>query len=188
VRIEKLESQYDLTVEYVNFPLHPDTPAEGRRLVDLFGGGAEAAERIASSQQRLARYAAQEGLPMAKREMTWNSRLAQELGAWATAAGLGPAFHRAAFHAYFAEGKNISDQEVLLDLAAAVGLDRKEATQVLEKRTFREQIDREWARARRAGVNAVPTFEAGGHRVVGAQPYKVLEQLVVAAGAVKRKP
>ena len=38
MRIEKLKAEHDVKVEWVHFPLHPDTPAEGRSLADLFAG------------------------------------------------------------------------------------------------------------------------------------------------------
>ncbi len=173
-------------MDYVHFPLHPDTPGDGISLAELFGGGAGAARRIAASQARLKALAAEEGLPMADRDSTFNSRLAQELGKWAESEGKGPAFNDAAFRAYFAEGRNIGNRAVLLDLASSVGLDREEAARVLDRRTFSRAVDADWARATGRGVNAVPTFEAGGRFVVGAQPYPVLETLVRQAGAVKR--
>jgi hypothetical protein len=37
VRIEKLRAVHNVKVEWVHLPLHPDTPAEGRSLADLFG-------------------------------------------------------------------------------------------------------------------------------------------------------
>jgi hypothetical protein len=36
VRIEKLRAVYNVKVEWVHLPLHPDSPAEGRSLADLF--------------------------------------------------------------------------------------------------------------------------------------------------------
>ncbi|MGD8705490.1 MAG: DsbA family oxidoreductase, partial [Syntrophobacterales bacterium] len=41
----------------------------------------------------------------------------------------------------------------------------------------------DWVYSRTHGITAVPTFAADGRTVVGAQPYEVLEKLVVAAGA-----
>ncbi len=187
MRVEHLQREYDVRVEYVNFPLHPGTPMAGQSLAELFGGGPGAEARIRQSQTRLRALAEAEGLPMSDRTMTYNSRLAQELGRWAADRGRGPAFHDAAFRAYFAEGKNIADTGVLADLAESVGLDRAEALQVLEDRSYREAVDADWARAVAAGVNAVPTFQADGRTVVGAQPYAVLETLVRQAGAHKRQ-
>ena len=57
-----------------------------------------------------------------------------------------------------------------------------EARSVLTERRFRAEVDEDWQRSTQSGVTGVPTFDAGGHRVVGAQPYEVLEQLVKAAG------
>ena len=168
----------------MNFPLHPDTPAEGIALADLFGPGS--GPRIAESQRRLKRLAEAEGLPMADRTMTYNSRLAQELGRWATSKGKGPAIHRTLFRAYFVDTRNISSPDILVQIAKDVGLDPKEAHRVLEQRTFREEVDAEWATCEVAGITAVPTFEAGGRRVVGAQPVEVLAQMLEEAGAKKR--
>ncbi|MBD3163069.1 MAG: hypothetical protein GF346_11645, partial [Candidatus Eisenbacteria bacterium] len=70
-------------MELVHFPLHPETPPEGRSLQDLFGGGPRAEERLRQGRQRLKELAAAEGLPMGERTHTYNSRLAQELGVWA---------------------------------------------------------------------------------------------------------
>jgi predicted DsbA family dithiol-disulfide isomerase len=113
VRIEKLKANYDLDLEYVHFPLHPDTPPEGRALLDLFGGPA-AAQRVEDSYRRLKGLADQEGLPLAKRTMTYNTRLAQELGVWARREGAGDAFDSAVFRAYFADARDISKPEVLV--------------------------------------------------------------------------
>lgn len=184
MRIEKLQREYDIRIEYVNFPLHPDTPPEGISLEQRFGP--DALPRIKESQRRLKELTAAEGLPMADRTMSYNSRLAQELGVWATSKGKGPEFHRAVFHAYFAEGKNISDPDVLAGIAGSIGLDPDEARKIVRDRTCKTAIDRQWAECQAAGVEAVPTFEAGGRQVVGAQPYEQLARLVESAGARKR--
>ena len=155
-------------------------------MVDLFGGGEAARARLETSTRRMLALAAAEGLPMTARTHTYNSRLAQELGSWATERGLGPQYHDAAFRAYFARAEDISDPEVLVAVASGIGLDPNEARQVLETRSHRAAVDAEWSQSRQRGVNAVPTFDCGGQRVVGAHPYEVLAGLVEASGARKR--
>ena len=72
---------------------------------------------------------------------------------------------------------------MLLEIAAEVGLPVAGAREVLEKRTFKDAVDRDWALSRQYGITGVPTFVAGHRGVVGAQPYEVIEQLVKQAKA-----
>ncbi len=122
------------------------------------------------------------GLPFVERTMTYNSRLAQELGKWSEEQGQGDAFHHAVFLTYFQHGKNIARQEVLLNICEEIGLDTVTAKEVLNQRTFRESVDRDWQRSRQMGIRAVPTFVIGDQRLVGAQSYEALERMVIAAG------
>jgi predicted DsbA family dithiol-disulfide isomerase len=176
VRIEKIKAEHHVTIEWVHFPLHPDTPPEGRALADLFAGRS-ADQRKAMHAQMKARMDA-EGLPYGERTMTYNSRLAQELGKWADTQPGGESIHDALFRAYFVEARDISQPTVLLKIAQHVGLPVDAAREVLEKRTYKAAVDADWNLSREYGITGVPTFVAGRHGVVGAQPYEVLEQLV----------
>ena len=71
---------------------------------------------------RLRKVANEVGLPLGKRERTFNSRLAQELGKWAESEGKGYQFHNAVFRAYFVDGKNIGKTPVLVDIAESLSL------------------------------------------------------------------
>jgi predicted DsbA family dithiol-disulfide isomerase len=176
VRIEKLKTEHNVKVEWVHFPLHPDTPAEGRALADLFRGRSEE-QRKAMHAQMKARMEA-EGLPYGERTHTYNSRLSQELGKWADTQPGGEAFHDAMFRAYFVEARDISQPAVLLEIVQQVGLSVDGARDVMEKRTFKAAVDADWTLSRQYGITGVPTFVVGNRGVVGAQPYEVLEQLV----------
>jgi predicted DsbA family dithiol-disulfide isomerase len=180
VRIEKLKAEHNVKVEWVHFPLHPETPAEGRSLADLFAG--RQVDRKAMHAQMKARMDA-EGLPYGERTMTYNSRLAQELGKWADTQPGGEALHDALFRAYFVEARDISQPAVLLDIVERLGLSVEGAREVLEKRTFEAAVDADWALSRQYGITGVPTFVVGRYGVVGAQPYEALEGLVQKAGA-----
>ena len=176
MRIEKLRTAHNVKIEWVHFPLHPDTPVDGgRSLADLFAG--HNVDRKAMHAQMKARMEA-EGLPYGERTMTYNSRLAQELGKWADTQPGGEALHDALFRAYFVEARDISKPEVLLEIVERLGLPVDGAREVLEKRTFKAAVDADWALSRRYGITGVPTFVAGRHGVVGAQPYEALEELV----------
>ncbi len=180
MRIEKLRTEHNVKIEWVHFPLHPETPTEGRALADLFAG--RGVDRKAMNAQMKARMDA-EGLPYGERTMTYSSRLAQEVGKWADTQPGGEAIHDAMFRAYFVEARNIGDPAVILDIVKQVGLSVEEAREVIEKRTFKDAVDEDWALSRQLGVTGVPTFVAGRYGVVGAQPYETLERLVERAAS-----
>jgi len=180
VRIEKLRTEHNVTIEWVHFPLHPETPAEGQSLDDLFRD--RNVDRTAMHAQMKARMDA-EGLPYGQRSMTYNSRIAQELGKWADTQPGGEAIHDALFRAYFVEARDISQPDVLLEIVKAVGLPVDAARQVIEQRTFKDAVDADWKLSREYGITGVPTFVAGRYGVVGAQPYEALEALVKKARA-----
>jgi predicted DsbA family dithiol-disulfide isomerase len=177
--------EYEIEVRWLAFPLHPETPDEGLTLEELFAGHRV---DIPAIQERLKRVAESLNLPLADRIKTYNSRLAQELAKWAEAEGKGDEFHHAVFKAYFAEGKNISNADELMTLAASLGLPAEEARRVIAERRFREAVDADWERSRALGITAVPTFMMGIQRIVGFQPYEALAQLVESNGARQRSP
>ena len=161
------------------FPLHPDTPPEGRSLKAMFAGrGAD----VQVLHQRMADLMRGEGLPYGERTHTYNSRLAQELGKWADTRGV-DAVHDIVYRAYFVENRNISDIEELVRLAEVAGLPSAEARDVLVERRAKESVDADWAKSREYGITGVPTFVVGRRGLVGAQPYEALEQFVITAGA-----
>jgi len=183
VRIEKLKRHYNVDVKLVHFPLHPDTPAEGREMAGFYAErGLDPEKMYAQMKQRMDA----EGLPYGRRTHSYNSRLAQELGKWADTQPGGAKLHDALYKAYFVDGRNIGDPDVLVEIAQSVGLDADEARAVLTDRRFKAAVDADWAKSRAYGVTGVPTFVANRHGVVGAQPYEVLEQLMKQVGAEPR--
>ena len=166
MRIEKLRENYNIDIKLIHFPLHPDTPAEGREMAGFYAQrGLDPDKMYSDMKERMDA----EGLPYGKRTHSYNSRLSQELGKWADTIEGGEKLHEALYKAYFVESKNIGDVDVLL-----------------EERTFEAEIDADWQKSQQYGVTGVPTYVAGGFGVVGAQPYEALEQLMTQVGAEKR--
>jgi len=162
-------------INWVHFPLHPDTPAAGQAIADLFAGRDIDLEAMYARMKELMDA---EGLPYGARTHTYNSRLAQELGKWADTQAGGDALHDAIYRAYFVDGKNIASLDVLVELAASVGLSPDAAREVLTQRTFKQAVDEDWLKSRQYGITGVPTFVAGGYGVTGAQPYQTLVKFV----------
>ncbi len=174
-RVKTLKQNYDIIVRLVHFPLHPDTPAEGR-----------AREDFKARNTRMQGLMEAEGLPYSVRSHTYNSRLAQEIGTWAEAQSGGNAIHDKFFEAYFVDCRNIGDVDVIIDIVKSVGLDEQQARAVLAERRFKDAVDADWEKSRSYGVTGVPTFFSNGKGLVGAQPYEALERFMTEAGAERR--
>jgi predicted DsbA family dithiol-disulfide isomerase len=178
-----LQKEFEIDTRWIAFPLHPETPKEGMTLAELFAGRPINIDQVL---EKLSNVAAELGLPLGKREKTYNSRMAQELGKLAENQGLGEQFHMAAFKAYFADGLNIGLDSTLIELGTSLGLSEADVRDVLENRTFKKAVDEDWNRSYQRGVTAVPTFMLNGMPLVGAQPYEKLVQLME-GGGVKRR-
>jgi len=162
-------------VHWTHFPLHPDTPDSGIPLEELFQGRGYDIEAM---KQRMSALMTEENLAYGNRSHTYNSRLAQELAKWGESFPEGDALNLKLFEAYFAEGRNLAEPEVLLDVAEVAGLPLETAEEVIRQRSFRDAVDTDWKRAHELGVTGVPTFVSGNRGLVGAQPYEALVQLI----------
>ena len=183
MRIEKLRQNYDVDIKLVHFPLHPDTPPEGREMAGFYAErGLDPDKMYQDMKERMDA----EGLPYGKRTHSYNSRLAQELGKWSETVEGGERLEKEFYKAYFVGSKNIGQIDVLLECVDVAGLSVEDAESVIENRTFEQAVDEDWAKSQQYGVSGVPTYVAGGYGVVGAQPYEVLEKLMQEVGAQKR--
>ena len=162
-------------MHWTHFPLHPDTPDSGIPLEELFQGRGYDIEAM---KQRMSALMTEENLAYGNRSHTYNSRLAQELAKWGESFPEGDALNLKLFEAYFAEGRNLAEPEVLLDVAEVAGLPLETAEEVIRQRSFRDAVDTDWKRAHELGVTGVPTFVSGNRGLVGAQPYEALVQLI----------
>ena len=111
------------------------------------------------------------------REYTYNSRLAQELGYWAQFKYKNDVIHDELYKSYFINKKNIYEIDILLIAASKAKLPEKEAREILEKRTYKDVIDKHWEYSTKIGVTGVPTYILGTSYLVGAQQEKNFHEL-----------
>lgn len=109
---------------------------------------------VMACRQHGARY----GLEFGDMTILSNTRLALEAAEFARDNGRYHEFHNAVFKAYFTDGSNIGDLEVLLDIAESCGLERRAMTQALEQRRYTERVKEGGVQARNRGVTAIPAF------------------------------
>ena len=175
--IETLKQEFNVTTRYIHFPLHPDTPDEGISIEKLFANRDPA--DLKAAQDHIRGLMREAGLAYGDRTMTYNSRLAQELGAWADAeTDHGDALHKKLFEAYFVHNKNIGEVSVLLALVAELDLPLARATEVLTHRLYSPEVNAQWQRSWDTGITGVPTFVSHNLFVVGHQSSEVLARFV----------
>ncbi|MBI4286975.1 MAG: DsbA family oxidoreductase [Chloroflexi bacterium] len=173
-RVDRLEKEHAVEVEWKGFEIHPETPASGADMESL-GFDENVAAIMRKHIDELARDA---GLQIKMPARISNSRLALLVGEFAREQGRFKEYHGAVFKAYWQEGKDIGDPEVIFSITAGIGLDTKELAAYLKNHEATARLDKYVREAREYGVDGVPTFVIGDKMVVGAQPYEVLEQIV----------
>ena len=169
----KLRETTPIALKRTPFPLHPSTPPEGMLLSQMLPG-----MDIDSVHQRLYAIMDEIGLEHGERVHTYNTRLAQELALWADTQGKGEALDALLYKAYFVHDQNIALPEVLLPLVEAAGLDVAVASQVISERSFSDQCDAAWQRARQFNISGVPSFVAGGYATSGYMPLAEMQRFV----------
>lgn len=88
--------------------------------------------------------------------------------------GKGDAAEEVLFKAYFTEGKNTADHEVLKTLAQSIGLDASETTQMLNGNQYAKEVQQDVEEAAQLGLRGVPFFVINRkYGVSGAQPSEV---------------
>lgn len=92
------------------------------------------------------------------------------------------------FRAYFEEGQNIGDHEVLASLAADAGMNVAHARELLGSDVNRKEVLEAVEAVQRMGISGVPCFLLEGRYVVsGAQPTDVLANAIRQVAQAKER-
>jgi len=170
--VDKLRQEFDLSVEWLGFEIHPDTPREGMLLSTMFPQ-LDAQNMFHHLRDMAAPY----GIIFADIDRISNSRMSLEAAEFAKEHGRHDQFHSALFRACFSEGMDIGSIEVLTHLGLEAGLDRDALGQALQSGKYRPMIENMRNEAARLGVMAAPTFIIEGKdRIVRAQPIDVFRK------------
>ncbi len=154
------------------FQLNPDMPSEGmdrKAYLEAKFGGPEGAKRVYGA---IAEAAEADGLDIRFDliDRTPNTMDAHRLIRWAASAGVQPQVVSQLFVRYFERGEDISDRDVLLEVAESAGMERDVVERLLSGDADLTELTREDTMARDMGVTGVPTFIIGNRYVLqGAQ-------------------
>ncbi len=112
-----------------------------------------------------------------------NSRRALMLAELARDRGLHEALHPRLFDAYWARGRDLGDEQVLLEEGSAVGLQPDDVEASLRGPGYLERISQQTAGAIELGAAGVPAWVIDERVLVpGAQPHEVFDQVLQRLG------
>jgi predicted DsbA family dithiol-disulfide isomerase len=184
-RVDQLQEEYELEVSWWPYELHPEIPAEGRH-VDQVAGGPRRGQEY---RDHLKSYAEEAGVKLVSNRIVANSHRSLELGEFARDRGKFDEMHHALFRAYFEEGRNLSDLDVLCEIAAECELDGDEFRAAAASDQYVELIDRTTALARERGFSSTPTMIIADKMLIpGAQDYQVYADVLNRLGTPRRTP
>jgi len=118
------------------------------------------------------------GVLLRKPPVRPRSRLAHQTALWARREGRFEEMNTALFRAFFEDGRDIGEAEVLGELADTIGLDKGDLTRSLESHDQLDAVLADEATAARYGLTGVPAFVAGGAVLFGVQPRDGLGKLL----------
>ncbi len=180
--MEMIADDVNVTISWMPFELDPGAPPEGSKALEHFAEKyGYSLEEAAAKRDEVEARAEAAGFPIAyagegepPEAMRWNTFDAHKLLRWALA-WKGPdvqtALKLALFEAHFRERRNISDPEVLAEIAGNVPeLWAEGAAEALADETLSMAVRFDAERGRKSGITAVPSFVVANKYVLqGAQ-------------------
>jgi len=178
--LDEVKQDFDAEVHFQPFELNPQMPSEGQDLDEhLLQKYGRSPEQFAATRDAIRTRGAELGFEfrMDRRDRIYNTFDAHRLLHWAARDGLQPALKHALFRAYFTDGEAPSDPEVLVRVAAEVGLDPAEARAILASDRYADEVRAQERRYTEAGIHAVPAVIIDGQYLIqGGQPPEVFVQ------------
>jgi predicted DsbA family dithiol-disulfide isomerase len=169
---------------FLPFELNPDMGKEGEGIDEHLGrryGWSE--DRRKDYRQHLLGVAGQAGVTMdfSKRTHYYNTNKAHRLIHWCEGFNKQQAMNELLITAYFKQGLDINNTQILLNLVEQLGLDRSRAQQALETDETKQQLLVKKQRVQDTEVTSVPAFIFNNRTLVtGSNSVEYFEQAVMA--------
>ena len=189
--LQRLDGQVQADLHFQPFELNPHMPADGQDVTEhLTQKYGTTAQQQSASREAIRQRGASVGFVFRKegRGRIYNTFDAHRLLHWAATEGGGRqhALKKALLGAYFTDGRNPSDAQVLVDAARAAGLDAQRAREILAGDEFAQEVREREQFYLGHGIHAVPAVIINDrHLIEGGQPPEVFEQALrrIAAAA-----
>jgi predicted DsbA family dithiol-disulfide isomerase len=178
------------SVHWNPFQLNPDMPKEGRDRASYRMMKFGSADRVREIDDRVTGAAANVGLEFRLDQIvrTPNTLDAHRLIWHAGREDRQDAVVEALFTAYFTQGRDIGDRDVLADCAAEAGMERAAVADFLAGDVAEKEMLAADRAAREAGVNGVPSFFLDGYGLYsGAMPAETMAEALRKGNQILRQ-
>ena len=178
--LARLPADLPVELHFQPFELDPSMPREGRDIHELLAQKyGMTPEQVSASQENIRQRGEAVGFEfrMDRRTRSNNTFDAHRLLHWAGLEGHQVALKRALLKAYFTDGGDPSDPELLARVAGEVGLDAERARRILAGDEFAAEVRERERFYLDAGIHSVPAVIVNDrHLIQGGQPPEVFEQ------------
>ncbi|MRT92650.1 DsbA family oxidoreductase [Ancylomarina sp. 16SWW S1-10-2] len=180
--ITEMGIQDKVEISWQAFELNPNMPMEGEDILEhvnrKYGSTPEQWRNSQANMQQLGKEV-DFTFEFVEGKRIVNTRDAHVLLAYAKESGKQTELKMRLFEAYFSQGKNVSDREILLEEIKHIGLDADAAKEILENEDCRKQIIDKEAFWRNKGISSVPTIVINqSSSLVGSQTVDVYKQIL----------
>jgi predicted DsbA family dithiol-disulfide isomerase len=178
----RLDGTVQADIHFQPFELNPQTPPEGEEIVEHLTRkyGITPAD-VARNSEAIRQRGESVGFVFGqgKRSRTYNTFDAHRLLHWAGLEGRQRELKHALLRAYFTEGENPSNHEVLIRLASEVGLDQSIAKDILESDRYANEVRERERFYQSQGIHSVPSIIIDDrHLIQGGQPVEEFERVL----------
>ncbi|MCA1326280.1 DsbA family oxidoreductase [Herbaspirillum sp. alder98] len=178
--LERLDAGTRVELTFHPFELNPDMPAAGAVQLDYITEKYRISpDQARANREQIRARAAAVGFTMNRDDASrvYNTFDAHRLIAWAREKDAQAALKAALLKAYFTDGKNIAERDVLIGIAAQVGLDSAEAGEILESDRYAQEVRDEEVLWVQRGISSVPAVVVNDRYLIpGGQPPEVYEE------------
>lgn len=181
--IDALPAGINVSVQWLPFELNPGMPSEGipRKIYRTRKFGSWERSLALDAQTIAVSKADGVVIHYDRIAKTPNSFAAHRLSWFAAREGRQRAVVEALFEGYFVQGRDIGDQETLIEIAVGAGLERERVALFLQSEEGIGEVRELESSAVRASIQGVPQFDIQGAIIRGAQSAEILQRELVAA-------
>lgn len=169
-----MKKEYAIEDTWVSYELHPETPPAGVLVSERFKG-----YDLSSFYEQLRARGLEVGVVFGNRTLLSNSRSALMAAEFARDLGRYDAFHENIFHAYFTEGLDIGNLDVIAAVAGKSGLNEKETRSAVLDGRYQSRLNEAGKEGQLINLTGVPLFIIENkYKIVGAQPIEAFRNLL----------